>query len=108
MTVPSDNVAKRVTPTSMPTRVVDGWTGRSTSRSVWTETCHLPAFNETVTCPTSPSTAREARQRIQPSLGMRMRPFGWSSSTFRGWRKASFLPFLLNLGNSARPSKKLR
>jgi len=61
MWLPSDRVAKRVIPTSMPMMLVAGCTGCSTSRSVWMLTNHLPPLADTVTLLTAPSTSRLLR-----------------------------------------------
>ena len=76
---PSESVAKRAIPISIPTAVCKGCTGSGTSRSVWMETYHFPADSETVTCLGTPSVARLFRYRIHPILGRNMRLFPSSS-----------------------------
>ena len=58
MNSPSDNVANRTTPMSMPAAEVEGWTGGATSRLVRIERDHLPAVCRTVTLLTSPEDLR--------------------------------------------------
>ena len=59
--VPSESVAKRMIPLSMPTMLEAGWTGSATWRSVWMLMNHLPPLRDAVTFFTVPSTSRLLR-----------------------------------------------
>ena len=73
--VPSERMANDTTPRSSPITepVLDS--GSGTSRSVWRETDHRPAFRVTVAFLRSPEGLRETRSLTHPTLGRKIR--GW-------------------------------
>ena len=70
---PSDRVHNRLTPISIPTIDVTGWTGWLISISTWIETYQCFPWRETVTFLGIPSISRDFLKYTQPIFGRNTR-----------------------------------